>query len=56
LVPNLEGYLGELLDVPTSRGNLVEKLSANRSNISDDQLRAMEPVLAVAFGLAMDEE
>jgi type IV pilus assembly protein PilM len=56
LIPNLEGYLGELLDVPTSHGNPVEKLSANRSNISDDQLRAMEPVLAVAFGLAMDEE
>ena len=56
LVSNLDGYLGELLDVPTSRGNPVEKLSANRSNISDDQLRAMEPVLAVAFGLAMEEE
>ena len=56
LVANLDGYLGELLDVPTSRGNPVEKLSANRSNISDDQLRAMEPVLAVAFGLAMEEE
>src|SRR5215207_539317 len=56
LIPNLDGYLGELLDVPTGRGNPVEKLSGNRSNISDDQLRAMEPVLAVAFGLAMEEE
>src|SRR5918994_1205444 len=56
LIPNLDGYLGELLDVPTSRGSPVEKLSGNRSNVSDDQLRAMEPVLAVAFGLAMEEE
>jgi type IV pilus assembly protein PilM len=56
LIPNLDGYLGELLDVPTGRGNPVEKLSGNRSNVSDDQLRAMEPVLAVAFGLAMEEE
>jgi type IV pilus assembly protein PilM len=56
LIPNLDGYLGELLDVPTSRGNPVEKLSGNRSNVTDDQLRAMEPVLAVAFGLAMEEE
>ena len=56
LIPNLDGYLGELLDVPTSRGHPVEKLSGTRSNISDDQLRAMEPVLAVAFGLAMEEE
>jgi len=56
LIPNLDGYLGELLDVPTERGNPVERISANRSNISDDQLRAMEPVLAVAFGLGMEEE
>ena len=56
LIPGLDRYLGELLSVPTGRGNPVEKLSANRSNISDDQLRAMEPVLAVAFGLAMEEE
>ena len=56
LIPNLDGYLGELLDVPTGRANPVEKLSANRSNITDDQLRAMEPVLAVAFGLAMEDE
>jgi type IV pilus assembly protein PilM len=56
LIPNLDGYLGELLEVPTGRGKPVEKLSANRSNITDDQLRAMEPVLAVAFGLAMEEE
>jgi type IV pilus assembly protein PilM len=56
LIPNLDGYLGELLDVPTGRGDPVEKLSANRSNVSDEQLRAMEPVLAVAFGLAMEEE
>ncbi|HET7270924.1 MAG TPA: type IV pilus assembly protein PilM [Rubrobacter sp.] len=56
LIPGLDLYLGELLNVATGRGNPVEKLSANRSNVSDDQLRAMEPVLAVAFGLAMEDE
>jgi type IV pilus assembly protein PilM len=56
LIPGLDRYLGELLNVATGRGNPVEKLSANRSNVSDDQLRAMEPVLAVAFGLAMEDE
>lgn len=55
LIPGLDSYLGELLDVPTSRGKPVDKLSANRSNIEDAQLRAMEPVLAIAFGLAMDD-
>jgi type IV pilus assembly protein PilM len=56
LVAGFDGYLGELLGVPTHRGNPVAKLAANRSNVSDEQLRAMEPVLAVAFGLAMEEE
>jgi len=56
LVPGFDGYLGELLGIPTRRGNPVEKLAANRSNISDEQLGAMEPVLAVALGLAMEDE
>ena len=56
LIPGLDVYLGDLLSVPTGRGKPVDKLSANRSNIEDAQLRAMEPVLAVAFGLAMEDE
>jgi type IV pilus assembly protein PilM len=56
LVAGFDVYLGELLGVPTHRGNPVDKLAANRSNVSDEQLRAMEPVLAVALGLALEEE
>jgi len=56
LISGLDGYLGELLGIATGRGNPVERLSANRSNVSDEQLRAMEPVLAVAFGLALEDE
>jgi type IV pilus assembly protein PilM len=56
LVAGFDGYLGELLGIPTHRGTPVEKLAANRSNVSDEQLRAMEPVLAVALGLAMEDE
>jgi type IV pilus assembly protein PilM len=56
LVAGFDGYLGELLGVPTHRGNPVGKLAANRSNVSDEQLGAMEPVLAVALGLAMEDE
>ena len=56
LVAGFDAYLGELLGVPTHRGNPLGKLAANRSNVSDEQLGAMEPVLAVAFGLAMEEE
>jgi type IV pilus assembly protein PilM len=56
LVAGFDGYLGELLGVAARRGNPVGKLAANRSNVSDEQLEAMEPVLAVAFGLAMEDE
>ncbi|MDQ4128623.1 MAG: type IV pilus assembly protein PilM [Actinomycetota bacterium] len=56
LVSGLDGYLGELLGVATGRAEPVGKLSANRSNVSDEQLRAMEPVLAVALGLALESE
>ncbi len=56
LIPGLDWHLGELLGIATHRGNPLTKLAANRSNITDEQLGAMEPVLAVAFGLAMEDE
>jgi type IV pilus assembly protein PilM len=56
LIPGLDAYLRELLGVSTHRANPVEKLGANKSNISDEQLAAMEPVLTVALGLAMEDE
>ena len=56
LIPGLDAYLRELLGVSTHRANPAEKLASNRSNISDEQLAAMEPVLAVALGLAMEDE
>jgi type IV pilus assembly protein PilM len=55
LISGLHTYLGELLEVPTQRARPADRLAANRSNVSDEQLRAMEPVLAVAMGLAMEE-
>ena len=56
LISGFDVYFGELLGLPTQRGNPVTKLAANRSNVSDAQLAAMEPVLAVAFGLAMEDD
>lgn len=55
LVSGLHSHLGGLLGLPTDLARLVERLASNRSNVSDEQLRAMEPVLAVALGLAMEE-
>jgi type IV pilus assembly protein PilM len=55
LVRGLETYLGDLLGVETRRGTPLQKLAGNRSNVPDEQLRVMEPVLAVALGLALEE-
>lgn len=55
LISGLAAHLGELLGVRAENARPAEKLAANRSNVSDEQLGAMEPVLAVAFGLAMEE-
>ena|SRR5215210_1980461 len=55
LVGGIDAYLGELLGVVTRRGTPLQKLAGNKSNVPDEQLRVMEPVLAVALGLALEE-
>jgi type IV pilus assembly protein PilM len=55
LVNGLDAYLGELLGVATQRGMPLRKLAGNKSNVPDEQLRVMEPILAVALGLALEE-
>jgi type IV pilus assembly protein PilM len=55
LVNGLDAYLGELLGVTTQRGTPLRKLAGNKSNVPDEQLRVMEPVLAVALGLSLEE-
>lgn len=55
LISGLHSHLGDLLGLPTELARPAERLASNRSNVSDEQLRAMEPVLAVALGLAMEE-
>lgn len=55
LVSGLDVYLADLLGVATHRGTPLSKLASNKSNVPDEQLRVMEPVLAVALGLALEE-
>lgn len=55
LVNGLDAYLGELLGIPTRRATPFQKLAGNKSNVPDEQLRIMEPVLAVSLGLALEE-
>ncbi len=55
LVNGFDAYLGDLLGIQTHRGMPLQKLSGNRSNVPDEQLGIMEPVLAVALGLALED-
>jgi type IV pilus assembly protein PilM len=55
LVNGLDAYLGELLGIASRRGTPFQKISGNKSNVPDEQLRVMEPVLAVALGLSLEE-
>ncbi len=55
LVGGIDAYLGDLLGVATRRATPLQKLAGNKSNVPDEQLRVMEPVLAVAMGLALEE-
>ncbi|MDQ4062579.1 MAG: type IV pilus assembly protein PilM [Actinomycetota bacterium] len=55
LVKGIDAYLGDLLGVTTRRATPLQKLAGNKSNVPDEQLRVMEPVLAVAMGLALEE-
>lgn len=55
LVNGLDSYLGELLGITTNKGSPLQKLAGNKSNVGEDQLRVMEPVLAVSIGLALED-
>jgi type IV pilus assembly protein PilM len=54
LVRGMDAHLGQLLGIEAHRGAPLARLSANRSNVGDEQLRLMEPVLAVPLGLALE--
>lgn len=55
LVAGIDDYLSEILGIHTRRGHPLARVVNNKSNVSDEQLKVMEPVLAVALGLAMED-
>lgn len=55
MISGFDGYLGELLGLPVSRGRPLARIASNQSNVSGGQLDLMEPVLAVAIGLAVED-
>lgn len=55
LVAGLGDYIEDFMGLPTGPARPTRRLVGNKSNVSDEQLAQMEPVLAVALGLAMGE-
>jgi type IV pilus assembly protein PilM len=56
LLRNLDSHLSETLSLPVIIGNPLTCVAQNVSGVSDADLAAMAPCLAVAVGLAMPEE
>lgn len=56
LTRHMPEYLTEALHLPVSLGNALQRLTENRSKLSQAELEAMAPRLAIAIGLALEDE
>lgn len=56
LLPNLILHLSQLFPFPVSLGDPLQRITQNKSDLSDDELRALAPRLAIAIGLALEDE
>lgn len=56
VVRNLHAHLSDYMNMHVTVANPLDKLTANRSGTADEVLAAAAPRLAVALGLAADEE
>ncbi len=56
LLPNLVAHLSQIFPFPVELGNPLARITQNKSDLSDDELRALAPRLAIAIGLALEDE
>lgn len=56
LLPNLVPHLSQIFPFPVELGNPLARISQNKSDLSDDELSALAPRLAIAIGLALEDE
>lgn len=56
LTRNICDYLAQALHIPVALGNPLQHLSENKSAVAQTELEAISPRLAVALGLALDNE
>ena len=56
LTRNMGEYLAQALHLPVQLGNPLQHVPENKSKLSQPELEAMSPRLAIALGLALDDE
>jgi type IV pilus assembly protein PilM len=56
LTRNMCGYLSQALHIDVQLGNPLQHILENKSKLAQPDLEAMSPRLAIALGLALDDE
>ncbi len=56
LTRHMPEYLTEALHLPVSLGNAAQRITENKTRLSQADLDTMAPRLAIAIGLALDDE
>ena len=56
LTRNIVYYLAQSLHLPVEVGNPLREVGENKSKLSEAELEALAPRLAIAIGLALEDE
>lgn len=56
LLPNLVTHLSQIFPFDVELGNPLVRIVGNRSDLTDEELSALGPRLAIAIGLALEDE
>jgi len=56
MLPNLDGYLRQIFPFPVEMGNPLLRITQNKSSLSNEELKVLAPRLAIAIGLALEDE
>ncbi len=56
MLPNLREQLAQLFPFPVEMGDPLKRIIRNRSDLDDKELEALAPRLAIAIGLALEDE
>jgi Tfp pilus assembly PilM family ATPase len=56
MLPNLDVYLSQIFPFPVELGNPLLRITQNKSDLTDAELQVLAPRLAIAIGLALEDE